>query len=517
MEKRQQHLARSTVLVMTAFAFSRVLGLVRQVAFGLYFGTGPEMDAYVAAARLPELLFMVVAGGALGAAFIPVFTARLAVKDTAGAWRLASAIINLLLLLLVPLSLLAMLLAPWLVRTIIAPDFTPVLQARTALLLRIMLLSPAIFGVSGILMGALNAHQHFLIPAVAPSVYNLVLIGGAIWGGRVGGGAMGAAVATVVGSLAHLLMQVLWIRRYHPHYAFILGWDDPHVREVVRLTAPRILGVAAMQLNFLITNNLASGLGTGAVSALNYAWTLTLLPHGIFAQAIGVTIFPTLSEQAARGEYAALRQTVSTALRLVIALMLPAMGGLVVLGRPLVALLLEHGEFGAASTQMVAWAIGLFAIGLVGLGGVEVLARAFYAVHDTWTPALAAVGALLLNLILGLTLPALFVRRGWPPHGGLALANGLAALAELGALLLLVGRRLQGFEGRRLLSQALRASAATAGMTFLVWLWLRIAPPNALLQSVGGIAVGVGGYALLALLLRVDDLRLVVNMVLRRK
>jgi len=193
------------------------------------------------------------------------------------------------------------------------------------------------------------------------------------------------------------------------------------------------------------------------------------------------------------------------------------MGGLVVLGRPLIALLLEHGEFGAASTQMVAWAMGLFAIGLVGLGGVEVLARAFYAVHDTWTPALAAVGALLLNLILGLTLPALFVQRGWPPHGGLALANGLAALAELGALLLLVGRRLQGFEGRRLLSQALRASAATAGMTFLVWLWLRIAPPNALLQSVGGIAVGVGGYALLALLLRVDDLRLVVNMVLRRK
>jgi putative peptidoglycan lipid II flippase len=129
---------------------------VRQVAFGLYFGTGPEMDAYVAAARLPELLFMVVAGGALGAAFIPVFTARLALKDTAGAWRLTSAIINLLLLLLAPLSLLAMLLAPWLVRTIIAPDFSPALQARTALLLRIMLLSPAIFGVSGILMGALN-------------------------------------------------------------------------------------------------------------------------------------------------------------------------------------------------------------------------------------------------------------------------------------------------------------------------------------------------------------------------
>ncbi|MGC9357875.1 MAG: murein biosynthesis integral membrane protein MurJ [Anaerolineae bacterium] len=507
MERSQRHIARSALLVMGAIALSRVLGLVRNVAFSYFFGTRAEMDAYVVAARIPEMLFLVMAGGALGSAFIPLFTARLTQGDEEGAWRLASAVVNLLVVFMAPLSLLAIVLAPWLVRTWVAPEFSPALQARTVALLRIMLLSPTIFGVSGILMGVLNAYQRFLLPALAPSLYNLALIGGAIWGGLVGGGTMGPAVASVIGAVAHLLLQVIGLMRYQVRHRLELSLDDPGVRTVGMLMLPRMLGVAAVQINFVVTNNLASGMGTGAVSALTYAWALVLLPQGIFAQALGITAFPTLSAQAAQEDLRGLRRTVSRALRTLVALLIPATAGLMILGEPIVAFLLERGAFGAESTDSVAFALTLFALGLLGHGAIEILARAFYAVHNTWIPALAAIGAMVLNVILGLTLPPFFEQAGWEPFGGLALANSLAALLEMGVLLLLLAKRIGGLSRHSLVKGVLLPGLAALGMVVAVYLWLRISPENSLVQSLGGMAVGMSAYGLLAWLLGVEALR----------
>lgn len=507
MERSERHVARSALLVMGAIALSRVLGLVRNVAFSYFFGTRAEMDAYVVAARVPEMLFLVMAGGALGSAFIPLFTARLTQGDEEGAWRLTSAIVNLLIAFMAPLSLLAIVLAPWLVRTWVAPDFNPELQARTVALLRVMLLSPTIFGVSGILMGVLNAYQRFLLPALAPSVYNLALIGGAIWGGLVGGGTMGPAVASVIGAMAHLLLQVWGLMRYRVRHRLQLALDDPGVRMVGALMLPRMLGVAAVQINFVVTNNLASGMGTGAVSALTYAWALVLLPQGIFAQALGITAFPTLSAQAAQEDLIGLRGTVSGALRTLMALLIPAMGGLMVLSTPIVALLLERGAFDAESTDSVAFALTLFALGLLGHGAIEILARAFYAVHNTWIPALAAIGAMILNVTLGLTLPPFFEQAGWEPFGGLALANSLAALLEMVALFLLLRVQIGDFSRRSLVVDALRTGLAALGMTVVVYLWVLIVPENPLVQSLGGMLLGIVTYALLAWMLKVEALR----------
>ena len=514
---RQNTIVRDAVMVMGAFALSRVLGLVRQMVFGYYFGAGAEMDAYVAAARIPELLFLVVAGGALGSAFIPIFTTRLAHEDRTGAWRLASAIINLLVVIIVPLSLAAIVLAPWLTRTLVAPQFDPDLQAQTARLLQIMLLSPAIFGVSGILMGVLNAHQHFLIPALAPSIYNVALILGAMWGGRSGAGAFGAAVATVVGAGAHLLMQVAGLRLFPGRYTLTLGRGDRAVREVLMLMLPRVLGVAAVQVNFVITNNLASGLGIGAVSALNYAWNLMTLPQGIIAQAIGTTAFPTFSAQAARRDFDALRAAVSEMLRMTTALLLPSAVGLMVLGRPLIALLLERGAFDAASTSAVALALSFFALGLIGNGLIEIVARVFFALHDTWTPTLAAVAAVVVNLVLGLTLPDVFARLGLLPHAGLALANSVAALVQLVLMMVPVGARIGGLEGGVILRQGLRSLAASAGMGLALWGWLQLAPAQPLISGGVGALVGLGVYYLLARLVGVTELRDMLRLLLRRR
>ncbi len=436
----KQQVARAAALVMGLFATSRALGLVRQIVFSRYFGAGPEMDAYVSAQRVPEMLFLIIAGGALGAAFIPTFSTRLAQEGPSSAWRLASAIINLLLVTLIPLSVMFMLLAPWLVQTLVAPDLSPEVQARTAELMRVMLLSVTIFGVSGIVMGILNAHQHFLLPALAPILYNVALIGGAIWGGLTSIGMMGPAIASVIGACLHLGIQLPGLWHYHARYFPTLGLRDPGVRTVGRLMGPRVLGVAAVQINIFVTNSLASGLGSGAIASFDYAWRLMLLPLGIFAQAVGTAAFPTFSAQVARNEFDALRETVTSTLRTVIAITLPASVGLAVLGRPLIAMIFQHGAFDAQATREVSWALAFLSGGLIGHALIEVLARTFYALHNTWTPASAATAAVLVNLGLGLTLPTLFVRLSLPPIAGLATANALAALVEMLILLFLISR-----------------------------------------------------------------------------
>ncbi len=278
METSQRQVARAAALVMAAFAVSRLLGLVRQMAFGAYFGTGPEMDAYVAAVSIPDAIFLIVAGGALGSAFIPLFTGRLARGETSAAWRLYSAVVTLLVSIVAPISLLCILLAPWLVDTIVAPALPPEIQARTVALMRVMLLSPTIFSVSGIVMGALNAHQHFLVPAVAPIVYNVGLIVGAVWGGLTPLGAMGASIGMVVGALGHLLIQAPWLWRYgaqfRPTWAAIL-----ESAKSARLIAPLMLGMAAYPDQY---DRDAQLFQTGSRRDLfaRYAWRVMLLPQG---------------------------------------------------------------------------------------------------------------------------------------------------------------------------------------------------------------------------------------------
>lgn len=517
MNRGGRQIAKAATLVMALFVVSRVLGLVREMVVGALFGTSAAYDAYQAAARIPEMIFLVVAGGALGSAFIPTFADHLAKEDHAGAWRLASAIANLALIVSTVTAGMTVVFAPALVRTVVAPGFDdPSQQALTVSLLRLMLLSPIIFSVSGIVMGALNAHQHFLLPALAPSVYNLSIIGGALLLGP-HLGVMGMAVGVVVGALLHLLVQVPGLMRYGARYVPTLGLHNPSVHEVGRLMAPRVLGTAITQINFVINNSLASMMGEGAVSAINYAWMLVMLPHGIFAQAVGTVAFPTFAEQVAQGEQAEMRSTLSATLRAVFFFSIPATMGLLVLGRPLVGLLFERGAFEASSTKAVAWALVFYALGLVGHAGWEIVARAFYALHDTLTPVWVGGLAMGLNVALSLTLPGVFGLAGWPPYAGLALANSVAVLLELVALLVLMQRRMGGLEGRQTLIAFAKSGLASLAMGAVLVGW-QAALPNAgsLMLGGGGVVLGVAVYLGAALLLRVEELKAVAGLVRRK-
>jgi putative peptidoglycan lipid II flippase len=509
-------IARAAGLVMALFIVSRVLGLLREMVISLQFGTGGDLDAYLAAFRLPDILFQIVAGGALASAFIPTFSAHLAQQDDRGAWRLASAIINLVLILTSALAALAALLAPWLVGTVVAPGFDAPRQALTADLMRLMLVTPVIFGVSGVIMGILNAQQHFLLPALAPILYNLGIILGALTLAP-GMGVMGLAVGVVAGALGHLLIQIPGLVRYGLRYAPTLGLRDPSVREVGRLMLPRVVGLAAVQINFLVNTILASGLVVGSLAAINFAWLLMLLPQGVFAQSIATAAFPTFSTQVARGQVAEMRNTLAATLRAILYLALPAAVGLVVLSRPLVQLVFERGAFTETSTEMVAWALAFFALGLPAHAVVEIVVRAFYAMHDTKTPVMVGIGSMVLNVILSLVFIQLFRVLGWMEHGGLALSNSLATTLEMAVLLYLIRQRLAGLEGRRMLASLARIGLASllmgivaAGLAWLlkdysVWLAAGVA-----------VVLSVVEYIVSSLALRSPEPWAVWNIVTRR-
>lgn len=494
-----RQIARAAGLVVVLFLFSRVAGLAREMFIGARFGTSAEYEAYLAAFRVPDLIFYLLAGGALGSAFIPVFTGALTRRDLTGAWRLFSAVSNLVVIGMTALALVAAVLAPWLVRTILVPGFAPWQQALTVDLMRWMLISTVIFGVSGIVMGVLNSFQHFLLPALAPVLYNLSIIAGA-WFLAPKFGVYSLVVGVIVGAALHLDVQLFGLWRYKARYFPILGLADPAVRTVGRLMAPRVLGLAVVQINFWVNTLLASALPAGSLSALNYAWLLMLLPQGIVAQGVATAAFPTFAALEAQGRRAELRSTLGATLRGVLFLAIPAAAGLFVWRLPLVRLLFERGQFTARSTQLTVAALAFYAFGLMGHSALEILARAFYALHDTRTPVGVGVAAMGLNVALSVWLRIPLA------HAGLALANTIATTLEMIILLILLSRRLGGLEWRQMGATVGKAGLAAAAMALaLGWLGKALSGVSVWLLAPAGLALGAAIYLAAAVLLRMPE------------
>jgi putative peptidoglycan lipid II flippase len=509
-------IAGAALIVMVFFVLSRVTGLAREVIIGAQFGTSADLDAYLAAFRLPDMLFQLAAGGALGSAFIPTFSSYLVNQDRAGAWLLFSRVLNLITLLLIVLATAATLLAEPLVANVIAPGFPPEQQALTASLMRWMLLSTIVFGASGLIMGALNGLQHFLLPAAAPVLYNLCIIGSA-WLLAPRFGIYGLVFGVVGGALAHLLVQVPGLIRQGVRYTPSVKVRDPGVLEVARLMGPRVLGLFFVQMHFLVNTILASSLAPGSLSALNYAWLLMLLPQGIFAQSLATATFPTFSAQYAAGQQDEMRRTFGRTLRTVFFLAIPAAVGLIILRKPFIGVLLERGQFTANSTALVAYALQFYAVGLIAHSGLEIIVRAFYALHDTWTPVIFGIAAMVLNIVLSIF---------WVDElgfGGLALANSVATSLEMVILLLLLNRRMQGIEIQRLFASTGRSLIAALGMGGAAYFWLRWLDGRALapateqwLAALGGALIAIGVYAGLSLLLRNEEMQGLLEMVQAR-
>ncbi|GAB4580377.1 MAG: murein biosynthesis integral membrane protein MurJ [Anaerolineales bacterium] len=498
-----RQIARAAGVVMAGFVLSTLTGLLRRVLVSNAFGTSEQLDAFTAAARVPDTLFVLVAGGALASAFIPAFTGFLEKDNRVGAWELASAVMNLISLVLAGVSVLTAIFAPALVRYVLAPKFDPAQQALAASLLRVLLISPTIFGISGLLMGILNTHQHFLLPALAPTLHWVGHIVGVLWFVPTMG-IFGLAWGAVLGAGLHLAVQLPGVRALAgAQYTPRLGLDLPAVWEVFRLMGPRVFGTAIVQLNFWVNIRLASGMAEGSLTAIDWAFAVMMMPQVVVAQAIAIAALPTFAAQVARGELADMRASLAATLRGVILLSVPATVGLIVLRFPLISLLFERGEFDARSTELVAWALLWYTVGLVSHSVVEIVSRAFYALHDTKTPVMVGAAAMGLNVVLSIGLAALFGRVGWMPHGGLALALTLSTTLEMMALLALMRRRLNGLEGRRILLGLGQTTLAALVMGAGIWGWLALSA--SVWGQVAGVIVGGLIYGIVVWMLRVEE------------
>jgi putative peptidoglycan lipid II flippase len=457
---RVGNLARATAIVSGALLLSRALGLVRTTLFAATFGLSMPADAFTNAFVFPELIFNIVAGGALASAFIPVFTGYLIEKrDRRTAWHIASAALNLSIAALTVLAIIGFIFTPQIMSVILPSYFAPGAdQAEAELIIsltRVMLLQPIFLGGATVAVAILQARQSFVLPAIAQVLYTGSLILGilatiadrrwGVFGGIFVGtrGIYGPALGVVLGAFLQLVIQIPGLRREKMKYRPTFDAFHPGVRQMFRLMVPRLINAAMLYLSVAVNRSLLGILNdTGVVYGYVTAFTLVMLPIGVFGMAVSQASFPTMAAFVAAGEWQRLRDTIMRTLRGVTYLALPSALGLIVLAQPLTQFLLGHGEVDLSKLSLIWQPLIFFSIGLLGLSLVEILVRSFYALHDTRTAV--EVSILQFMFVIGLSVLLL------DPMGsnGLALATALGSTGEALALLLLLRPRVGGLDLR---------------------------------------------------------------------
>jgi putative peptidoglycan lipid II flippase len=516
--KTGRSMAGNATIVAVAFAVSRLLGMVREIAIAARFGTGEVYDAYVAAFRIPDLLFVVVMSGAFGSAFIPVFGGYLAQGDADRAWHLANTLLTWTVVVLLAVALGISFLAEPLIARVIAPELSADAQALAVNLTRLLLLSPLLLGLGAAGKGMLEAQDAFTLPAVAPILYNVGIIVGALALAPVMG-AYGLAAGVLIGAAGHVLIQFVDLLRRGLRYRPSLSLQTEGLGEVARLMGPRILGQAAGQSNLIVMTNFASRLGEGSISALNYANHLVLLPHGIIAMSLSTVIFPRMARQFARGERDEMRCTLMDGLRPLLFLVLPVTVLLLAFRTSIVQLLFQYGSFTAESTRLVSLAVAIFALGLLARSLIEPVTRAFYAMHDTRTPVAVSITTVFVNIGLSWWLSRQF------GFAGLALSMSLTYTLRMVALISILSRRTNGI-WRALVSTVMRLAGPAGAMTIaavaLMLPLARFTDPVDGRSAIdfivfgGAVATAGGVYLALAWLLRVPELDVLMRMMERR-
>jgi putative peptidoglycan lipid II flippase len=508
-------LARAGLIVSAAFLVSRVLGWVRLVVITDAVRQPTELDAFFAAFRIPDLLFQLVAAGALSSALIPVIAGLLATDGEQRAWRVVSTVANLMLAVLLGLGLIVLLFADRLV-PVYTSGFDDPTTNRTIELTRIMVLSPIFLSLGALATSVLNARGRFAASAIAPIVYNLAIIGAALLLAP-SMGAVGLAVGVVLGSLGHLLVQIRPLRRIGFRYERRIDVSDPAARKALTLMAPRAVGLGASQITFVVVTALATTVGVGGVTAFTIAFTLLQIPIGVIGVPLGVVLFPSLSRGAAAGDDVEFVGLLTRSMRLLAVVMIPV-GVLAAIIR-LDAVALLFGQLDPATIRLTADTFLAFLIGLPAHAMIAVLARAFYARQDTLTPVGVAVGAVLVNTTLA---AALVGPLGLP---GIAIAIAIAAWLEAATLTLFLRRR-EGPLGLGTVAdvglRTLVASVVAGAIAIFVHLLVGpvLAPDPATLGRPGipglaaviAIATSAFGAAfwVLAFALRIDDARSIV-------
>lgn len=516
---------RAAGVVGLAVLCSRVLGLAREQTFAALFGGGRVMDAFTIAFRIPNLLRDLFAEGALSTAFVTVFTRTATLQDDAAGWRLANKVATLTVVSLSAITLLGILVAPWLV-ALLAPGFDPAKAALTVTLTRVMWPFILMVSLAALVMGMLNARNVFGMPAMASSFFNL----GSIVAGVVLGywldphfgprAILGLAIGTLIGGGLQLLVQLPVLARQGYRFHPDLRWRDPGVSAILRLMGPSVIAASTTQVNVLVNSVFASELGDGPTFWLTVAFRLMQLPLGIFGVALGTVALPLLARMAATGNMAAFRSELARGMRLAFLMTIPASVGLMVLAEPIISVLYQHGRFGAYETAESAGALRFYAIGLCGYAALKLLVNAFYAIDRRKTPMVVSFIAVVLNLLLNW----IFTRKlGWG-HRGLAFSTACVASSNFLILYALMRAQLGRLESGAMLALLAKVALASAVLLAICWTGAHLLLADWALQPFWPkcaslalvIGVGAAGFFLCATALGISEVHEIAGAVRRR-
>ena len=467
-ESQNRRLVRSTLSMTLPTVLSRILGYLRDMLQAKFLGTGKGMDAYIIASLIPNLLRRLTAEGAMTAAFIPVFAQEKKDKSRDEMWTFANAFFFDLTLILTVLTVLGIVFAPILVK-VIAPGYgrVPGKWELTIILTKIMF--PYIFMISlaALAMAILNSFKKFFVPAFTPVLFNLAIIMAAVFfAENAREPAYVFAVGVILGGLLQLGIQIPFLRRQGMTFKFGISFTHPAVKKVVRLMIPGIFGAGIYQINMLISRMIATTLEDESVSALYYASRIEELTLGLFAIALSIALFPTLSDLAARKDIEGMKKTLKYSFKLIFLVTFPAMAGLIVLNKPIIQVLFQRGAFDAHSTALSSWCLLFFAFGLPFISGTKILAPMFFSLKDTKTPVIVA--SFVMISYIGFSLFLMGPLRA----GGIALALSLSSLINFVALFILLEKKIGRIEKKDLLVSALKSALSAVVMAGAVWFFI---------------------------------------------
>ena len=501
-------------IVMLAMLASRLLGYVRDIIILARIGQNSFTDAYNAAFSVPDTLYMLLVGGALSAAFIPIFSSYLARNEEKQGWKSVSIIFNWIMLLMAIGVTLGIVFAPAFVE-ILVPGFDAATKELTVCLTRIMFIQVIFMCFSGISTGILQSYKNFTAPAIGSVLYNIgIIVGGLVLMNPIehffpGYGVAGFSIGVVLGAFLNFFVQFRALMKIGIDYSLSFDTKDEGFRELIILIIPVLIGLGAQQLNLFVNQNLASGLDAGLLTALRNAQRIMQVPISIFGIAIGVAVFPTMTSFAATKKMKEFKDTLMMGVRTVVFITIPASVGLAVLSTPAIRLLYEYssGEFTAANTEQTAYALIFYSIGTFAYAAVHTLSRSFYALKDTKTPVWCAVLSIVGNIIFSLILVRVM------GHGGLALAYSIAGILNMAALLGMLHIKIGAFGGKALIGSMFKTVFISAIMGIIVYFVAEVfemfLPVDSkmiqLIQILVSITVGVVVYAFISLKMKMPE------------
>jgi len=512
-----KHVARAAVLLMITVIISRILGYGREVALYTLFGQNYVTDAYRAAFSVPDFLYMLLVGGALSSAFIPVFSACVATGKEEDGWKSASIVFNYIILLLLIFIFFAYFYTQPLIN-LLAPGLPAEYSSLAVKLTHIMLLQTFFMALNGFAMGILNSYNIFSAPAIGSLLYNLVIIiVGISFVDQLGVAAFSYGV--VLGAALNFAVQIPALRKVGLKYYFSFDYSNAGFRQIMMLMIPVLAGLGVVQLNLFVTQNLSSGLGPGAISALNLAQRIMNLPVGIFAVSVATAVFPTLTALVAQGEMDTFKRATSLGIRAIFLVSIPSSLGLIALGEPLIKLLFEQGEFTVAMVKATNEALVYYCLGLFAYSSIQVFNRSFYALKDTFTPVAAAFATIAFNIFLSVKLVEPM------GHKGLALAYSLAGILNIILLMVILRIKVGKMGGAKIMT----SFCLSTGASFLMFVLVRhligyfdsalifAHDKLALLFSVGAaICLGTVVYGFIIYLFKLEESELLLKMIRRK-